>query len=227
MSRHLRICALILAIAIAPALAACGGSGETPSGSATTATATTAGEPELGPAFGSMDDLPGVLTTSPPWPNNVERLQQRLRAIGLPALKAEGEVVHTHQHVDLFVDGERVPVPADIGIAGDGTFISSLHTHAPQPGEPPDGIMHVESPTQTSYTLGQFFAVWGVRLDATCVGARCEGGGKRLRAWVNGKPFTADPTRLVLEQHQQIVIAYGTAAQMPEKIPSSYDFGNL
>ena len=126
-----------------------------------------------------------MLTTPPPWPNNVEWLQQRLRAIGLPALKAEGEVVHTHQHLDLFVDGERVPVPADIG------------------------------------------AVWGVRLDATCVGARCEGGGKRLRAWVNGKPFAADPTRLVLEQHQQIVIAYGTAAQMPEKIPSSYDFGNL
>ena len=32
-------------------------------------------------------------------------------------------------------------------------------------------------------------------------------------------PATADPTRLVLEQHDEIALVYGTP---PDKIPSSY-----
>ncbi len=221
MNRHLRRCAVLLAIAVPLALASCG---DSDSESSSSTTATTAGGPQLGPAFGSMDGLPGALTTAPPWDANAAELQQRLRAIKLPALTEEGQVVHTHQHLDLFVDGEAVAVASNIGIAADGTFISPLHTHEPQPGDPPNGIMHVESPTETSYTLGQFFAVWGLRLDANCIGGKCAGDGRQLRTWVNGKPLRGDPTRLLLAEHQQIVIAYGTAAQMPKDVPASYDW---
>jgi hypothetical protein len=224
MSRHLRSCAVLLAIAVPLALAACGDSDSTSSNPSTATTATTAAGPRLGPAFGSMDDLAGVLKTPPPWPANAGKLQLRLRAIGLPALTAEGQVVHIHQHLDLFVDGRPVAVASDIGIAADRSFISPLHTHEPQPGDPPDGIMHVESPTETNFTLGQFFAVWGVRLDAKCLGGKCAAGDTRLRAWVNGEPLEGDPTRVVLAEHQEIVLAYGTAAQMPKRVPATYDF---
>jgi hypothetical protein len=165
-----------------------------------------------------------VLKTPPPWNANAGKLQLRLRAIGLPALNAEGQVVHIHQHLDLYVDGKRLPVASDIGIAADRSFISPLHTHEPPPGDPPDGIMHVESPTETNFSLGQFFAVWGVRLDARCLGGTCVGAGRQLRAWVNGAPLAGDPTRLVLKEHQEIAIASGTPAQMPRKVQSSYDF---
>lgn len=213
--RHLlRTCAALLAIAALP-LAGCGDS-DAPS-AATATTATTASGPELGPPFGSMDELPGILTTAPPWDTNIDQLQQRLRAIGLPALTEEGQLVHTHQHLDLFVDGKPVAVPDDIGIGR--SFISPLHTHVGG-----DGVLHVESPTAVSYSLGQFFAVWGVRLDARCIGGRCEGDGKRLRVWVDGKPVEGDPTRVVLADHQEIAIAYGTPDQMPDPVPSSYDF---
>jgi hypothetical protein len=84
--------------------------------------------------------------------------------------------------------------------------------------------MHVESPTQRSFGLGQFFAVWGVPLSASCIGSLCETGAKQLRTWVNGDEVTADPTRIVLDEHQEIVLAYGTKAQMPDPVPSSYDF---
>jgi hypothetical protein len=212
MSRHPRTRALLLAIAVPLVLAGCGASDS----STSSTTSTTAGAPALGPAFGSMDTLPGVLTTLPPWPANGSKLQQRLRAIGLPALNAEGEVVHIHQHLDLFVDGEKVVVPANVGIGP--AFISPLHTHDET------GILHVESPTASSYGLGQFFAVWGVRLDRRCIGASCAGAGKQLRAWVDGTPVDADPTRIVLAEHQEIALAYGTPAQMPKPVPSSYDF---
>jgi hypothetical protein len=217
----LRLCAVLLAVAAVALLAGCGSSGGGAKTSSTKSTgAPAAGAVALGPAFGSMTSLPGVLTSSPPWqPNNADAtLQLRLRKIGLDPLTAEGQAVHIHQHLDIFVEGKQVTVPNQIGIASSGGFISDLHTHDAT------GIMHVESPTVTSFSLGQFFAVWGVRLDARCIGGLCASGAKRVTAWVDGKQVTADPTRIVLAEHQVIVLAYGTPAQDPKPVPKSYDF---
>ena len=209
-----RAAALFLAV-VGLLLAGCGGSDDAADSTATTTTPATAGV-ELGPAVESIADLPGALKTPPPWPANTAELQQRLRAIGLQPLTEEGQVLHTHQHLDIFVAGKPATVPGDLGI-GDG-FISDLHTHASYP----PGIIHVESPTDARFTLGQFFAVWGVPLSATCIGGLCEEGDRQLKAWVNGTPVSADPTRIVLEDHQQIVLAYGTPAQEPKPVPASY-----
>jgi hypothetical protein len=65
-------------------------------------------------------------------------------------------VAHIHQHLDIYVDGRKVPVPALIGIDPAAGF-APLHVHDTS------GVIHVESPTVRSYTLGEFFAVWGVR----------------------------------------------------------------
>ncbi len=215
-----RALAALLAVSALALLAGCGGSDSGGSGAGAKTTATSASGVTLGPAFGSMTSLPGVLTSPPPWGANDDdaKLQQRLRAIGLDPLTAEGQVVHIHQHLDLYADGTKVTVPAQIGIASSGSFISDLHTHDAT------GIMHVESPTATSFSLGQFFAVWGVRLDARCIGGLCASGDKRLKVWVNGKPVGGDPTRIVLAEHQVIVLAYGTPAQDPNPVPASYDF---
>lgn len=217
MLSSLRAVAAPLAVAAMLLLAGCGGSDDDADTAATTTTPAAA-EVELGPPLDEIASLPGALKTPPPWPANTERLQQRLRAIGLAPLTEEGQALHTHQHLDILVDGDPVEIPGDLGI-GEG-FISDLHTHASYP----PGIIHVESPTQARFSLGQFFAVWGVPLSATCIGSLCEEGDKALKAWVNGKPVTADPTRIVLEDHQQIVLAYGTPAQEPDPVPSSYDW---
>ena len=217
MLSSVRVTALLLAVGVLLLLAGCGGSDDDAS-TATTATSQASAEVELGPAFDGIGELPGALNTPPPWPANTGELQQRLRAIGLEPLLEEGQVLHTHQHLDIFVEGEPVTVPGDLGI-GDG-FISDLHTHASYP----PGIIHVESPTQQRFSLGQFFAVWGVPLSATCIGSLCEDGDKQLKAWVDGKQVTADPTRIVIEDHQQIVLAYGTPAQEPDPVPASYDW---
>jgi len=75
-----------------------------------------------------------------------------------------------------------------------------------------------------SYTLGEFFAVWGVRFTPTCLGGYCAGGGRQLRVYVNGRPYQGDPTGLVLASHQELMVAFGTAAQLPSPIPSAYRF---
>jgi hypothetical protein len=198
---------------VAALLAGCGGGS-----SSSPKTTTTGGGVDLGPPFPDIAKLPGAQDHAPPWNAGAARLQLRLRDIGLPALSAEGQVLHIHQHLDLFVSGRPVTVPANIGIDPGGHFISPLHTHDTK------GIIHVESPTVEAFSLGQFFAVWGVPLSARRLGSLTVGGGRQLRTWVNGRPLSADPTRIVLAAHQEIVIAYGTAAQMPAKPPASYDF---
>jgi hypothetical protein len=138
-------------------------------------------------------------------------LSQRLRPSGLDALSMEGTVLHHHEHLDLFVNGHRVTVPALIGIDERAGFLTELHTHDPS------GIIHVESPVQRSFTLGQFFCEWGVKLNANCLG-RYRG---ELALWVNGRRMHGNPASLPLRQHQEIVIAAG---RPPRAVPASYDF---
>jgi hypothetical protein len=77
----------------------------------------------------------------------------------------EADAYHIHQHLDLYVNGRHLTVPALIGINIQQRYLDPLHTHDPS------GIIHIESPTTTDYTLGQFFAVWGLRLPATASAA--------------------------------------------------------
>jgi hypothetical protein len=162
--------------------------------------------------------LPGLQTGPAPWGANTADLAARLRATGLPPLSPmEGTAVHIHQHLDLYVDGRKVPVPALIGIDPAVGF-APLHVHDTS------GVIHVESPTVRSYTLGEFFAVWGVRFTPSCLGGYCAGGHRRLRVYVDGTPYRGDPTAITLQPHQELVVAFGTAAQLPSPIPAAYRF---
>jgi hypothetical protein len=171
-----------------------------------------------GPAATGAGALAGLQTGPAPWGPDTADLAERLRAIGLPPLSpAEGTAVHIHQHLDLYVDGGKVAVPAGIGIDPAVGF-APLHTHDAS------GVIHVESPTVRTYTLGQFFAVWGVRFTPSCLGGYCAGGERRLRVYVNGAAYRGDPTTLPLAPHEELVVAFGTAAQLPSPIPSAYRF---
>jgi hypothetical protein len=161
----------------------------------------------------NSDSLVGVQTGPAPWNAALDTLPDRLKPLGLNAMTNEGEVVHIHQHLDVYVNGKKEPVPSQIGIY-DGQFLTELHTHDAS------GIMHVESPTKRTFDLAQFFGVWGVRLTPSCVGGYC----KELTPWrlyVNGKPYQGDPRALELKAHQEIAIVIGTP---PKVIPSKYKF---
>jgi hypothetical protein len=170
------------------------------------------------PATGPIGPAPAVQTGAPPWsPDNVN-LRARLLADGLQVLTAEGQVQHTHQHLDLFVNGQRIDVPVDIGIDRVNRILSPIHTHDAS------GIIHVESPIVREFTLGELFDVWGVRFDAHCVGGVCDGNGRVLSVYRNGQAVTGDPRSIVLDAHEEIVVAIGTSAQLPSPIPSGYVF---
>jgi hypothetical protein len=169
-------------------------------------------------AVAGAASLPGLQTGPAPWPAERFLLGQRLALLGLPALSQEGQALHTHQHLDVYVHGKHVVVPAGIGFDAQLRFLSPLHTHDPS------GVIHVESPTIRPFTLGQFFGVWGVRFTKSCVGGYCTRGPNVLRVYVNAKPWRADPTTIRLWEHQEIVVAYGTTKQLPKPIPRSFRF---
>ncbi|MEA2555022.1 MAG: hypothetical protein QOI60_353 [Actinomycetota bacterium] len=164
--------------------------------------------------------LPGIQDGNAPWTagNDDANLKARLTATGIGALPEEGSVLHIHQHLDVFVNGNPVVVPESIGIPADASFISPIHTHTP------DGIIHVESPTRRDFTLGQFFDVWGVKFTSTCIGGYCNSGDATVSVYVNGFKVTEDPGRVLLTSHAEIVVAYGTPPQLPDPIPSSHTF---
>ena len=68
-------------------------------------------------------------------------------------------------------------------MANGGQCIYWLHTHAP------DGVIHIESPTQRIYTLGNFFDDWRQPLSADQVGGATRQGDRvRQRQAVDEEP---------------------------------------
>ena len=142
---------------------------------------------------------------------------------GIPCQLAEKVAFHIHARLTIFVNGRAREVPYGIGIgpplygqsiAGHGVFVSSgscfmwLHTHAA------DGIIHMEAPRQTTFVLGQFFAVWGQPLSPTRVGpAR-----GKVTAFFNGKLWTADPARIPLSSALQVQLDVGKPVVAPAHI---------
>ncbi|MBI3596076.1 MAG: hypothetical protein HY203_02860 [Nitrospirae bacterium] len=164
------------------------------------------------------ESLPGIQLGDAPWKSELNFLRDRLKIIGLPALLQEGTALHGHQHIDIFIHGKSVPVPAMIGVNVVERYISPIHTHDGS------GEIHIEAPTVQTYTLGQFFDIWGVRLTSKCIGTYCEDPQNGIKTFVNGKPAAGDPRSIALEDHIEIVIAYGTTEELPNPIPSEHLF---
>jgi hypothetical protein len=152
----------------------------------------------------------------PPWPAPSDATAAARRA-GLPMLSSEGMVEHIHAHLDVLVDGQAVPVPANIGIDTVHPGISPLHTHDDS------GVIHIESPVKRQFSLGEFFTEWGVSLSADNVGGLRATDGKTVRVYVNGQPRTGDPAAIMFNQHDEIALIYG-APQPGERVPATYDF---
>jgi hypothetical protein len=141
---------------------------------------------------------------------------------GIRCQAREQVVFHIHAHLTIFVNGSPRQVPAGIGIAPpyeveqtpSGAFVAGatcfmwLHTHSA------DGIIHTESPIERTYTLGDFFDVWGRPLGRAQVGP-AHGA---VTALVNGRVFIGNPRQIPLLAHAQIQLDVGRPLIAPERI---------
>ncbi len=128
---------------------------------------------------------------------------------GIRCDQMEGNVLHIHQHLAIFDHGKPIRVPEDVGRPLMGGCLYWLHTHTP------DGIIHVESPAMRTYTLGEFFSVWGQPLSRTNVAGAKPRRGEHTTVWVDGNVYAGDPRRIELTAHLDVTIDVGPPAKKP------------
>jgi hypothetical protein len=165
----------------------------------------------------AADSKPSSPAASPlSWPAPADA-SAHVKAAGLPMLGQEGQVLHVHSHLDVFVDGKAVTVPAEVGIDETAQQISPLHTHDTS------GVVHIESPVRRDFTLGEFMTEWNVPISKDALGPLKTGGGKELNVYVNGKKHAGDPAVLKLAAHEEIAVVYGASGDKAP-VPSSYNW---
>jgi hypothetical protein len=143
---------------------------------------------------------------------------------GIQCNAGEKLVYHVHTHLTVYVNGAPRQIPYGIGIAspqveqtGQGPFVAKgtcfywLHTHAA------DGIIHVESPSRRTYTLGNFFDIWHQPLGPNQVGP-VKG---KVTAFYNGQVYKDNPRNIPLGDHVQIQLDVGTPLIAPVKVSFS------
>ena len=192
------------------ALAACGGSGATSSSATAAAAASTASSAATGSQL-SYEGVPIQAGTALAPASST----QTAGVDGIRCGATEQLAYHIHAHLAVFDDGVIRALPAGIGIPGSttqqtgqgpvaagGQCIYWLHTHTA------DGVIHVESPTQRIYTLGNFFDEWHQPLSADQVGT-VHG---QITAYYNRAPWHKNLRDIPLTPHAQIQLNIGQPA---------------
>jgi hypothetical protein len=133
---------------------------------------------------------------------------------GVQSNDMEQVLFHVHAHLAIYDNGAQKLLPYGVGIVppyqlqqtADGPFVAGgtkyywLHTHDET------GVIHIESPVQRTYKLGEFFDIWHQSLSATQVGP-VKGA---VTAFVNGTKFTGSPRDIPLNSHSVIQLDVGT-----------------
>lgn len=127
---------------------------------------------------------------------------------GIPCGVGEQLTYHIHAHISLFVNGEQIAIPLGIGIGStrdNRACFYWLHTHDAT------GIVHVEAPRTSSFTLGQFFDIWGQPLSSENIA----GFRGAVTAYVNGTRYQGDLRVISFASHMQINLQVGTPLVPP------------
>lgn len=119
---------------------------------------------------------------------------------------------HYHAHLNIFVNGSSYLIPAGIGIKLPDC-IYWLHTHDAS------GLIHIESPQNNTFNLGEFFDIWGQKFNNNQIfGLKADNSSDRtLTVYLNGTAINRTSYRdIPILNHEDIVIIYGTR---PPEIP--------
>ena len=132
---------------------------------------------------------------------------------GIQCDSAEQVVYHIHTHLAVYVEGAPRRIPLGVGIVEpsvsqtqNGPFASATHCYYWLHTHTDDGIIHIESPTKSAYTLGNFFDIWRQPLSTRQVGPATG----TVTVFVNGARFSGDPRAIPLGSHTDIQLDVGS-----------------
>jgi hypothetical protein len=134
-----------------------------------------------------------------------------LSANAIPCDGLEHTQVHYHAYLQIVVNGNIVPISTSVGRTANCYYW--LHMHS---GE--QGMIHVEAPNDRTFTLADFFWVWGAWggtrqfLDSTHVSTVTLSGGQALVVYIDADDgtgpqiYSGDPQKIVLKAHEMITL---------------------
>jgi len=134
-----------------------------------------------------------------------------VRPDGIGCTTAPGTAVTGQAHLDVFVDGARVAVPARIGVRP--TCAYWLRTEAA------GGVIVIASPQKRGFALGDFFDIWGAPLSTGRLLGFALGPDRPLRAFVDGRRVGGDPRAIALRDGREIALVAG---RRPARVPSRF-----
>lgn len=137
---------------------------------------------------------------------------------GIKCDKTEHFNFHYHAHLSIFVNGSSYLVPGGIGIRLPDC-IYWLHTHDDS------GIIHIESPQNHTFNLGQFFDTWGQKFNNTQLFGFNTGNStdRNLTVYLNGTAVKQGLfSEIPIFNHEDIVVTYGGPPQKLEPFEFSY-----
>ena len=108
----------------------------------------------------------------------------------------EHETISKHTHASFFPVLNGVPqiLPGGVGVTAD--CLRPLHTHGT------DFIIHIESPLDQTFVVGDFFDVWGDDNPYRDMPA--------INVSVNGQRYEGDYRTVVLEDDLRLVIEFSS-----------------
>ena len=116
---------------------------------------------------------------------------------------------HIHAHVTIYVNGQKTAIPANVGIAPDGSCLYWLHTHDDS------GVIHIEAPAGVSATFGNFLDIWKQKFQQLGYSSQFSATAG-WQVYVNGKPFSGDFHTIPLQSHTLITLAYQSPGVQPD-----------
>lgn len=106
--------------------------------------------------------------------------------------------MHIHPELTITVDGTPETIPANIGLTQG--CMAEVHTHDAT------GQIHIESVTEgNTFTLLDFFTVWGTRIDRE---------GYTYRVFANGG--SVDPATYTLKDFDRVQLQYTSEGNEPQ-----------
>ena len=199
----------LIALGMALALTACGGGGGGDSSGAGSSAA--AAGPTLAAATPVIDGTTLGIEHWPSGPTSGGGTGQTLNTLKC----ADPGNSYTYTHLSIFLNGQQLAIPANVGIV-QPTLAAPKGCVYPLNTVDESGKIRMDQ-ANTTYTLGQFFSIWGQPLNTTNVAGIAA---SSYTVYVNKdgalSKYTGCACDLVLPVHGEITIVIGTPlAQIP------------
>ncbi|MEO8972555.1 MAG: hypothetical protein ABI406_13255 [Ktedonobacteraceae bacterium] len=124
---------------------------------------------------------------------------------------------HIHSYLVIYINGKQSLLPANTGIASDGTCYYWLHTHDTT------GVIHEESPDSRVFILGNFFDEWEQVFSQLGYPSQLDLS-SGWTVYVNGSLYKGSFRNIPLNAHTIITMAYNSPGVKPV---TSYNWNGL